>query len=209
MVAQSRGASATTPYEVTKHAGGVQIDGLTIQEAREALALLTAARELQSERGASVAAGLLRAVSEAGLELTPPASVEQARRMADLRQALLATPAYSYETLGEVRGDTRASTTRTWVSRMRDRGRLFTVRSDGRTAIPAFQLTERGEPRAELADVLRKLLKAGVDGWPLWIWLTSPTPLLSGEVPAETVASDPERVQKAAARFAARRRTAA
>lgn len=189
---------------------GVHIEGVTRSEAQQALALLHAAHELQFELGSSAAGGLLRALLvEAGLDLTPPAPVEQARRLSDVRQALLSTPAYTHDTLGEVRGDERSSTTRTWVSRMRKQGRLFTVRVDGRTIIPAFQLTEEGEPRPQLRSVLTPLLDAGVDGWALWVWLTTPTPLLSGATPADLVEADVERVVRAASRFAARRVPAA
>lgn len=189
---------------------GVHVDGVTGVETQKAFALLHAAQDLQFELGSSAGRGLLRAVLvEAGLELTPPAAVEQARRLSEMRQTLLSTPAYTYETLGEVRGDERGSTTRTWVSRMRKQGRLFTVRLDGRTIIPAFQLGDTGEPRAQLRSVLESLLAAGVDGWALWTWLTNPTPLLSGATPVDLVEGDEDRVARAASRFAARRTPAA
>ncbi|MCB0951087.1 MAG: hypothetical protein K0U84_22220 [Actinomycetia bacterium] len=57
---------------------------------------------------------------------------------------------------------------------------LFTVKHDGRTIIPAFQLDADGEPRPELQPVLQPLIDAGVQSWALWTWLTSPTSLLSG-----------------------------
>jgi hypothetical protein len=198
-------------YRISVQTGGVgvEIEGLSPGDAQEALMLLQAARRLQYSHGTSAARGLLRTVTEANLELTPPASVEHARRLADLRQALLATPVYTHETLAEVRGDASTSSTRTWVSRARDRGQLFTVKVDGRTVIPAFQLSDEGEPRSEYASVLAPLLEARIDGWTLWTWLTSSTPLLSGAVPVEVVDSAPERVLQAAKRFASARRSAA
>lgn len=194
---------------VIEHRDGVEVKGVGRQDLLDALALLHAARQLQFELGTTAASGLLRAVSEARLELTPPAAVEQARRLAGRRRALLATPSYSHATLAEVRGDANVSATRTWVSRMRERGLLFTVRDNGRTVIPAFQLTQAGQPRAELAQTLQTLLGAGLDGWSLWVWLTSQTPLLSGRVPADLAVSDPARVHRAASRFVARREPAA
>lgn len=194
---------------VIERSHSVEVDGLTRQDALEALALLHAARRLQFELGTSAASGLLRAMSEARLELTPPAAVEQARRLAGRRRALLATPAYSYDTLREVRGDAKVSTTRTWVARMRDQHRLFTLQENGRTVIPALQLTSTGRPRPELTGMLRALLGSGVDGWSLWVWLTSSTPLLSGQTPIEVASTDTGRANRAAARFAARHRPAA
>lgn len=198
-------------YTISDKSGGhgVEIDGLSRGDAEEALLLLQAARRLQYSYGMSAARGLLRTVSEANIDLTPPASVEHARRLADVRQALLATPVHNYKTLAEVRGDSSTSTTRTWVGRARDRGLLFTVKLDGRTIIPAFQLSDEGTPRSQYAPVLAPLLDAQIDGWTLWTWLTSSTPLLSGAVPVELIDDAPQRVQHAAKRFAASRRSAA
>ncbi len=63
---------------------------------------------------------------------------------------------------------------------------MFTVPDGVRAIIPAFQLDNAGEPRGDLAPLLAVLLPAGVDGWELWTWLTSPTSLLSGDIPDPT-----------------------
>jgi hypothetical protein len=47
------------------------------------------------------------------------------------------------------------------------------------------------------------LIDAGVQSWALWTWLTSPTSLLSGEIPEQLVRSTPQRVLRAARRLAA------
>jgi hypothetical protein len=208
------GPAPTVSPESTTTAGGVLVDGVLIQglsqeDAVAAVRLLRAAREQQFQNGWTAARGLLRTMIEADVELIPPASVEQARRLASVRKSLLATPVFTHETLGEVRGDANLSTTRTWVSRARERRKLFTVKLDGRSVIPAFQLTEAGATRAEYAGVLAPLLESELDGWTIWIWLTSPTPLLSGGIPERLVSDVPERVQRAAQRFAASRRSAA
>jgi len=135
--------------------------------------------------------------------LTPPASLRQAQRLASLRDALLATPSYSYTTLAEVRGE-QESTTRTWFSRKRGEHRAFAVQHRGRTVIPAFQLTESGEVRVDLANVLTPLLKADLDGWVVWSWLTRPTSLLSGQTPEEVARTAPSRAEAASQRFAVR-----
>jgi hypothetical protein len=196
-------------YEVKSYRGGVHIVGLSPREASDALKLLFAARHLQYEHGVAASKGLLRTVAAAGLDLTPPATVEQARRSADLRRDLLATPTFTYDTLAQQRGDARSSSTRTWVSRARSRKELFTVDVDGRTIIPAFQLTDAGKTRPALAPALSQLLDADVGGWSVWTWLTRPTPLLSGGTPTDLADEAPERVRRAARRFASSTRTAA
>lgn len=190
--------------QVAEHDDGVEITGVTKEEALEALALRDAVQQLRFERSSAAAASLLQVSTDAQMELIDPAPVEQARRLANLRQDLLATPVYSYEALAEVHGDARTSTARTWVSRMRRQRRLFTVRDGVRTLIPALQLTDDGMPRPQLVGLLDVLMSAGVDGWPLWVWLTSPTPLLSGQIPHQVAAEDPARALRAASRFAAR-----
>ena len=74
----------------------------------------------------------------------------------------------------------------------------------GARIIPAFQFdAAAAEPRPELEPVLQTLIDAGVQSWALWTWLTASTPLLSGEVPEQLVRSNPQRVLRAAQRFAA------
>jgi hypothetical protein len=104
--------------------------------------------------------------------------------------------------LSELRGDAKESSTRTWLSRRKAENKIFAVTHNGRTLIPAFQLDDRGEPRPELQPLLAALQGAGVRGWALWTWLTSPTSLLSGEVPEQLVHTAPKRVLRAAERFA-------
>lgn len=188
--------------------GGVEIEGLDLEDAKMALRLLGAAKEVQYELGARSAAQLINVMSAAGVDLTPPASVEQARRLADHRRKLLSTPTHTIPTLGELQRKKSASATRTWVSRKRDNRQLFTVTVDGHVLIPAFQLNDDGSPRRELAPIMKTLVDAGVDGWSLWTWLTEGTPLLSGGVPEQLAATDPERVMRAAARYAAQNRPA-
>ncbi len=190
--------------QITEQDDGVQVAGVTKQEILEALKLRDAAYELQFKWSKKAASKLAQVSVDAQVDLIDPAPVEQARRLANLKQELLATPVYSYATLAQVRGDTKVSATRTWVSRMRSRHNLFTVNEGGQTLIPAFQLTDDGRPVEELVGLLDLLLAAGVDGWTLWVWLTSTTPLLSGQVPLEVAMEDPERARQAASRFAAR-----
>lgn len=189
--------------EVDEHDDHVEVVGATGLEVRLALQLLKAARELQLDSADQARAHMASLIHTAGLELIPPASLEQARRLHQLRAALLATPALDYETLAELRGDSSTNAARTWVTRQRAAHRLFTVTDGGRSVIPAFQLDASGSPRPELAPLLTVLRGHDVDGWQLWTWLVSATPLLSGEIPHEVAATAPARALKAAQRFAA------
>lgn len=134
-----------------------------------------------------------------------PVSLVQLARRARVRQALLASPWHTYETLAEVRGAS-VDATRFAVHKAASTHRLLVVANDERRLVPAFQLTEAGEVRAELVAVLEPLLAAGADPWHVWGWLTQPAGLLGGLVP-EQAAADPEHadvVLHAAVRLAER-----
>lgn len=178
---------------------GVELERLT-----EALGqLLELVHALQAEHVEAIRGDLLQVLMSREVTLTPPATLTQAQRLATHRDALLATPVLTYETLSELRGDKSVSSTRTWLARRRDDHALFTVNYTGRTLIPAFQLDARGEPRPELRPILSALHEGGVQGWSLWTWLTKPTSFLSGSVPEEVARTDPARALHAAERFAA------
>jgi hypothetical protein len=192
-------------YTVTATARDeVIVEGASDSEVRIAMALFGQFKELQAETVEVRRQDLLRAVAWVGLDLVPPAALEQARKIAALRGRLLLTPAYSYETLAEVRGDASIASTRTWVSRRRDARQMFTVVDSQRTVIPGFQFSAEGELRSELAPMLDVLMGAGIDGWSLWAWLSTPSSLLSGEVPEQVAFTDQRRALRAARRFVAR-----
>jgi hypothetical protein len=65
---------------------------------------------------------------------------------------------------------------------------MFTVKHEGRTIVPTFQLDNEGNPRRELASLIRPLVKSGLGPWQLWTWLTAPHPVLAGRSPADAVA---------------------
>jgi hypothetical protein len=190
-------------FEVEERGDHVEVRGVSRHEVLEALHLHAEVQVVKAAHTADVRDSLVRTLMGKGVSLVPPASLAQAQRLAAHRDALLATPVYTHESLQQMRGDTRASSTRTWLSRRKDARELFTVKHDGRTIIPAFQLDADAEPRPELQPVLQTLIEAGVQSWALWTWLTSPTSLLSGEIPEQLVRSTPQRVLRAARRFAA------
>nr|WP_300145163.1 hypothetical protein [Propionicimonas sp.] len=171
-----------------------------------AAALLAEYRHLAGERSQLARDALLRELTAALPDSVSPASLRQATREAAHRQHLLQTPTYTYEDLRLLRGDTSVQATRTAVSRMVAKRALFTVPvANRRVVVPAFLLNDEGRPRPELAPVLAPLMDAGAGPWQIWTWLTSPTGLLSGGVPA-ALAVDAEEAPRAAAaarRFAA------
>lgn len=115
-------------------------------------------------------------------------SLEQGARQAARREALLATPSHTLDSLTALRGAASQAAVRTAVSRAVAKGRMFTVKHEGRTIVPTFQLDNEGNPRRELASLIRPLVKSGLGPWQLWTWLTAPHPVLAGRSPADAVA---------------------
>jgi hypothetical protein len=189
-------------YDIAERSGHVEVRGVSGDEVLEALRLLETVRDLQAVQVSDNRDDLVRALMTNNISLTPPASVAQAQRLAAHRDALLATPVLTYDTLQLLRGDPKESSTRTWFARRRADRAVFAVTHHGRTIIPAFQLDQLGQPRPELQPMLDVLLASGIDGWPLWTWLTSPTSLLSGQTPESVARRAPQRALTAAARFA-------
>jgi hypothetical protein len=214
-------------YEVERHRDHLEIRGLTGSELDETFEQLNLIRDLQAhdvvhsddltatlsqlveligklqaERTEAVRDELLQVLMSREVSLIPPATLIQAQRLAAHRDALLATPVFTHETLSQLRGNARPSSTRTWLTRRRDEHALFTVNVKGTTVIPAFQLDESGEPRPELQPIVSVLHEGGIEGWSLWTWLTKPTSFLSGGVPEEVARTSPERALRAAQRFA-------
>ncbi len=134
-----------------------------------------------------------------------PVQLVQVARQARVRQELLASPWFTYETLGQLRG-TSLDATRFAVHKAAAEHRLLVVATDEHTLVPGFQLTPEGALRSELTPVLEPLLAARMDPWKAWAWLTQPAGLLGGQVPERAVA-DPgtaEIVRHAAVRLAER-----
>jgi len=158
---------------------------------------------IQAEEVAEHRGQLLRAMLISGIDPVPRAAVEQARRLADHRQWLLASGAFTTEALREMRGDKSQEATRTWISRRRKEGSLFTVDHEGTALLPAFQFRPDGSPRSAFRPALRVLLDAGLGGWELWTWFTTRSPWLSGRAPEALMDDDPESVTNAAESFVA------
>jgi hypothetical protein len=185
---------------------GPVADGADLSEAdvRSLLARLVEAGLLQEQRAPEARTRLARTLgpSLADLDPVPRATVEQARRLAGLKASLLRTGAFTTAALADARG-IRANTARQWISRLRRSNRVFTVTQDGEALVPAFLLDAALEPRAEATEAIAVLREAGEDGWALWAWFASPSAWLDGDVPAEILSDESERVVEAARHRAA------
>ena len=171
-------------------------------ELTEILELLNMIRTLQAQHVDATRGDLLRALMGRNVSLTPTASLNQVHQLATHRNALLATPFHTYESLAEQLHKSE-SNTRTWVARRRDAHELFTVTYNGRALIPGFQFDDHGNLRPELQPMMTALDDGGVREWSLWTWLTKPTSFLSGDVPEQVARTNPARALRAAQRFAA------
>lgn len=189
-------------YRVTERAGHVEVTGLSASEVTEALHLLGEARTIQSSASAALTGSVLRSLVERATEpLLTPERMVAAQRLAAHRAALLDTPWFTHRLLAEVRGN-KVDATRAWVRRHARAGDVFVVvKHAGRTVIPAFQFTDDGQVRNEIAAVtkiLRDSAEEGLTGWEIWAWWTARTGYLSGEIPLDLVEQNPDRVRRAA-----------
>lgn len=164
--------------------------------------LVAAVDAVQAEQASAARSELLKAMFVADIDPVPGATVAQAHRLARQRHQLLASGAHTIESLGELRGDTAPSATRTWLTRKRKSAQLFTVTHDGAALLPAFQLDAEGQPRPEVGAVLEALAPAEMSPWATWTWFTSTSAWLGGAKPVDLLDTEPERVATAARRFA-------
>ena len=139
-----------------------------------------------------------------------PAVVQQkARHLAAHRAQLLASGWLTLTELAARRGDPDVAASGASAAVPEHAQELIVVTGpNDMLVVPTFQLTPAGTPRPELRAVLAALSGGGVGSWQSWTWLTSPSSYLSGAVPERMVATDPGRVARAAARFAAAERSA-
>ena len=192
------------PAHVRVHStnGVVQVEGLSQSQVEFALELAQDVQDEQLRARAALSAHVQQAMLSHDIPLVPRASQRQIQRNAEVRRRLLEQEgAETYASLAELRG-TSESSIRTWVARKRKRKELFTVELQGRTLIPSVLLTDKGRIDPVIAEISRPLLGVGLDGWPLWSWLTSPDGLLSGEVPARVAQTNMSRAHRASERFA-------
>ena len=118
------------------------------------------------------------------------------------RQALIDRGTFTVKEIAATL-DRRVNTVHKQIRRACERGALFTVIVNGETHVPAVLLDEALEVRREWQPVVSVLGDAGMSGWGIWRWIVEPNAGLSGEIAAEVIATNPERVHAAAQRRAA------
>ena len=178
----------------------LELQGLTQDQAQEAINTYAKHVELRVHMRAQLRESIDHAYMD-DLPLVSEATQKQAKRTANARVRLIQDEGVAtYQSLAGMRG-TGQGGARSWVNRLRRRNLLFTVEVNGKTLIPVVQLTADGQLDELVSEHLVKpLLSAGMEPWSLWSWLTSPTGLLSGEVPATVVHTETERVERAVRR---------
>lgn len=124
------------------------------------------------------------------LDRLPKASVEQARRVAETRNRLLASGAWSVADLADVHGfGENTSSARGWIKRHRDAHRIVTVTAKGETRVPALLLDDVADPWPGADRVIGPLVQAGMDSWAVWRWLDTPSGWLDGDRPADLLST--------------------
>ena len=115
------------------------------------------------------------------------------------RQALVDQGTYTVGEIARARDRSR-NTVHQEVRRACERGALFTVRVNGEKHVPAVLLDEALEVREDWVPVVSTLREAGMSDWGIWRWIAEANAGLSGEIAADVIESDPDRVYAAAER---------
>ena len=118
------------------------------------------------------------------------------------RQALVDQGTFSVKEIAATRGQS-VNTVHKQIQRACERGELFTVALNGERHVPAALLDEALGVREQWRPVVSALGDAGMTGWGIWRWIAEPNAGLSGEIAADVIAADPDRVYAAARRRAA------
>jgi hypothetical protein len=117
----------------------------------------------------------------------------------DLRARQLESGLLDLEALRSRRDERTVVATATWV---RTQGSaVLAVDHAGTRAYPAFQFTDAGDLRPELAPHVAFLQDSGLSPWLIWAWLTEPVALLSGDIPEQVMVSNPHRAAIAIERY--------
>lgn len=180
----------------------VEVRGESKARVEEAIQLLHAADNVRSAARDSASSIINQVMVEAQVPVVSAATQRQIQRTVALNEELLRSGYETYESLA-TRRQTLPGSIRTWVSGLRKTRELFIIKLSGHALIPAVQLTPDGMLRNEVAELVKPLSDAGLDGWSLWAWLVKPTGFLSDEIPAEVASTNLERARKAAERYAA------
>jgi hypothetical protein len=119
------------------------------------------------------------------IDIPPPVVLEQARRNLALRVGLLEEfGAVEPRELAELVGS-KARNPASTVDNWRRADRVVTVRWQGRTLVPGFQLLESGQPDPAVRPVLQILRTYGMGEWERALWFAVPNPALAGDRPVD------------------------
>lgn len=129
----------------------------------------------------------------------PEALLLNAVRIHAGRQALVAQGTFTVGEIATARNRPR-NTVHKEVQRACERGALFTVAVNGEKHVPAVLLDEALEVREDWVHVVSALRDAGMGDWGIWGWIAEANAGLSGEIAADVIETDPDRVYAAAER---------
>ncbi len=122
-----------------------------------------------------------------------------AHRVRAARQALLDTGSLSVKELAAGRRSP-PNTIRKQIQRACKRNELISVTVSGEVRVPAVLLDEALDVRSVWWPVIAHLRDARLSDWAIWGWIARPNGGLSGQVAAEVIKENPERVYAAAHR---------
>lgn len=132
----------------------------------------------------------------------PEIRLLNAWRVHAARQALVDQGTFTVKEIATTLGRA-VNTVHKQVRRAHDRSELFTVAVNGELHIPAVLLDDALGIRSVWQPVISTLSDAGMSSWGIWRWIAEPNAGLSGEVAAQLIESDVDRVYAAAQRRAA------
>lgn len=120
-------------------------------------------------------------------------------RVRQARQQLISQGSYSVKQIAEAL-DQQVNTVHKRLQRASDRAELFVVVAEAQRLVPAVLLDEALDTRLEWHPVIKALRASNMSEWAMWGWIAEPNAGLSGDIAAEVITADPERVYAAAQR---------
>ena len=122
-----------------------------------------------------------------------------AQRVRLARQELLDMGSLSTKDLAAAR-DCSLNTVHKQIQRACKRDELIAVTVSGEIRVPAVLLDDALDVRPAWQPVISVLKEARLSDWAIWGWIARPNAGLSGQVAADVIDADPERVYAAAHR---------
>ena len=144
---------------------------------------------------------VLGAVGDRYRRPDPETRLLNACRVHAARQGLVDQGTYTVKEIAQTL-DRAVNTVHKQVQRARKRSELLTVAVNGETHMPEVLYDDGLDVRREWQPVISVLRDIGMGDWGIWRWIAEPNAGLSGEIAAEVIRTDPERVYEAARRRA-------